>query len=390
MPTHNFSRRAGVFVAACLALTFGLSACSGAPSPSASAPGSAAPAASSAPAKVDAAKATSVADFGTLADLEAAAKAEGALNVIALPHDWANYGAIISAFQAKYPEIKIDEQNPNASSAEEVQAAKTNQGNDKAPDVFDMGYAVTVANTSMFAPYKVAAWADIPDTFKESTGLYTGDYGGYMSVGVQTKKVPLPTAIGDLLKPEYKGKVAINGDPTQAGAAFAAVGLATILNGGTVDDFTPGINYFADLKKAGNFIAVDPTPATIASGNTPVVFDWDYNNAAQEPKVPGWKTVVFPDQGYAGYYYQSINAGAPHPAAARLWLEFLYTDASQNMFLGGGARPVRMEAMTKAGTIDAKLAAALPAAPKTTVIPTTDQSSAASKLLGEKWADAVA
>ena len=53
---------------------------------------------------VDAATATDLSAFGDLAGLEAAAKAEGALNVIALPRDWANYGAVIDAFAAKYPE----------------------------------------------------------------------------------------------------------------------------------------------------------------------------------------------------------------------------------------------------------------------------------------------
>lgn len=334
--------------------------------------------------------ATSLADFGTLADLEAAAKAEGALNVIALPRDWANYGAIIDLFKSRYPEITVNEQSPDVSSAEEIQAAKTNAGLDTAPDTFDLGLAVTLANVDLFAPYKVATWADIPDALKHPDGKFVGDYGGYMSIGYDSEKYPAPATLQDLLKPEYKGAVAINGDPTQAGAAFAAVGLATLQNGGTLDDFTAGIDFFTDLQKAGNLIKVDVTTATVANGETPVVFDWDYLNATHVTDRPSWKTVVFTDKGYAGYYNQAINADAPHPAAARLWQEFLYTDEVQNLFLAGGARPVRMEAMTKAGTIDSALAAALPAPPTETFVPTEAQSAAAGTLLGEKWAAAVA
>ena len=55
---------------------------------------------------------------------------------------------------------------------------------------------------------------------------------------------------------------------------------------------------------------------------------------------------------YGGFYVQAINKDAPHPAAARLWEEFLYSDQGQNLWLAGGARPVRADAMTKAGTID--------------------------------------
>ncbi|MCS0498930.1 ABC transporter substrate-binding protein [Protaetiibacter mangrovi] len=337
----------------------------------------------------DAAAATSVADFGTFADLEAAAEAEGALNVIALPRDWANYGEILDAFAAKYPGITITEISPDVSSAEEIQAAKTNEGLDTAPDVFDIGLTVALQNTDVFAPYQVQTWGDIPDALKEPSGLFVGDYGGYMSIGYDSSKYPEPATLDDLLGADYKAAVAINGDPTQAGAAFAAVGLATVQSGGDLDDFQPGIDFFGELNTAGNMLKLDVTSATVASGETPVVFDWDYLNATHVADNPDWKVRVLPGTGYAGYYNQAINKDAPHPAAARLWQEFLYSDEAQNLWLKGGARPARMEAMIAAGTIDADAAAALPEAPADVVVPTEAQSTSAGTLLGEKWAAAV-
>ena len=369
---------AGIALAASAALL--LSACSGSAS---------ADPASSGGSAVKAATATSLKDFGTLADLEKAAEAEGKLNVIALPHDWANYGEILAAFTKKYPKISVTEASPDASSAEEIQAAKTNDGLDTAPDVFDLGLTVALQNTGSFAAYKVEKWDEIPAELKDKDGMFTGDYGGYMSIGYDSSKFPEPKSLDDLKKSDYKGAVALNGDPTQAGAAFAAVGLATVQSGGKLDDYQKGVDFFAGLQKAGNLLKVDVTTATVASGETPVVFDWDYLNAAHTKDNKNWKTVVLPGTGYAGYYNQAINKAAPHPAAARLWQEFLYGDEVQNLWLKGGARPVRMEAMTKAGTIDKTLAAALPAAPKETVVPTEAQSSAAGTLLGEKWAAAV-
>jgi putative spermidine/putrescine transport system substrate-binding protein len=341
---------------------------------------------------VDAATATSLSAFGDLAALEAAAIEEGALNVIALPRDWANYGAVLDLFAEKYPEITITEASPDGSSAEEIQAAENLAGQDTAPDVFDLGLAVALASTDQFAPYQVATWSEIPDALKEESGLFVGDYGGYMAVGYDPDAVPAPEELSDLLGAEYTGKVAINGDPTQAGAAFAAVGLATVQNGGTVDDFQAGIDFFSDLNAAGNFVKIDPTPATIASGETPVVFDWDYLNVGYGAALEGernWEVVVFPDTGYAGYYNQAINKDAPNPAAARLWQEFLYSDDAQNLWLEGGARPARADAMAEAGTIDTTLFDALPETPDTTVVPTADESEAAATLLGEKWAAAV-
>lgn len=341
---------------------------------------------------IDAATATSLADFGSFEELEAAAKAEGQLNVIALPRDWANYGEVLDLFAAKYPEITINEASPDASSAEEIQAAENLKGQDTAPDVFDIGLAVALASTDYFAPYKVERWDDIPDALKESNGLFYGDYGGYMAVGYDPDAVPAPTSLQDLLGADYLGKVAINGDPTQAGAAFAAVGMATVQNGGTLDDFTAGIDFFDELNAAGNFIKIDPTPATIASGETPVVFDWDYLNAGYAAGLEGqrnWEVVIFDGTGYAGYYNQAINIDAPNPAAARLWMEFLYSPEAQNLWLKGGARPVLAEAMAADGTIDAELYAALPETPADTVVPTAEQSAAAGTLLGERWASAV-
>lgn len=367
---------AGIAATAALALT--LTGCSAGAAPAAGG--------------VDAATATSLAAFGDLAGLEKAARAEGALNVIALPRDWANYGAVLDRFAEKYPEITLTEASPDGSSAEEIQAADNLKGQDTAPDVFDLGLPVALSSTDRFAPYKVATWADIPDALKESNGLYTGDYGGYMAVGYDPAEVPAPTQLSDLLGSKYKGKVAINGDPTQAGAAFAAVGMASVQNDGSVDDFQPGIDFFQKLNRSGNFLKVDPTPATIASGETPVVLDWDYLNVGYGKTLAGqrdWKVVVFPGTGYAGYYNQAVSKDAPHPAAARLWQEFLYSDEAQNLWLAGGARPVRAEAMASAGTIDAALFDALPKAPETTVVPSGKQSETAAKLLGETWAAAV-
>ncbi|MFB7892673.1 ABC transporter substrate-binding protein [Microbacterium sp. NPDC056044] len=378
--SHITSRRLLLGAAAATVAALTLAGCSSAGTPSAEGTDGAAS---------DAATATSLADFGTFADLEEAAKAEGQLNVIALPRDWANYGEILDLFAERYPEITINEQSPDVSSAEEIQAAATNEGLDTAPDVFDLGLTVALQNTDWFAPYQVETWDDIPDALKESTGLFVGDYGGYMSVGYDSARFDAPESLDDLLGEAYKGAVAINGDPTQAGAAFAAVGLATVQSDGTLDDFQPGIDWFSELNAAGNMLKLDVTSATVASGETPVVFDWDYLNAAHQADTPTWETVVFPGVGYAGYYNQAINRDAPNPAAARLWQEFLYSDEVQNLWLKGGARPVRMEAMIEAGTIDQELADALPTAPEETVVPTEEQSADAGTLLGEKWAAAV-
>jgi putative spermidine/putrescine transport system substrate-binding protein len=288
--------------------------------------------------------------------------------------------------------IAVNSDQPDASSADEITTAQRLKGQSKAPDVFDLGASVAAANTAMFAPYKVATFGDIPDNLKDPDGTWVNDYGGFMSIGYDADKVPAPTSVEDLLKPAYKGKVALNGDPTKAGAAFAGVQMVSVSQGGTVEDITKGVDFFKQLKAAGNFLPVDPTPATIESGQTPVVFDWDYLNVAQGAKLKGsikWETFIPENAAVGGYYVQAVNKDAPHPAAARLWQEYLYSDAGQNLWLEGGARPVRLDAMTKAGKANGAAAARLPEVAGTPIIPTEEQNAKAKDYLAKNWANAV-
>ena len=336
----------------------------------------------------DAATASSAADLGGMDALVAKAKEEGQLNVIALPPDWANYGAIITAFEDKYG-IKVNSAQPDAASQDEINAAKQQKGKSTAPDVFDLGQSVALANPGLFATYKVATWDDIPGHFKDPDGKWVNDYGGFMSIGYDSAKLPPVTGVDDLLKPEFKGMVALNGDPTQAGAAFSGVVMASLSQGGSADDIAPGVEFFHKLKQAGNFLPVDPTPATIQSGQTPVVIDWNYLNGVQSEKLPSWQVVVPADAAVASYYYQAINADAPHPAAARLWQEFLFSDQGQNLFALGGVRPVRADAMITARTLDKAAFDKMPAIDGPVTILTEAQSKAAAQYLADNWAKAI-
>jgi putative spermidine/putrescine transport system substrate-binding protein len=339
------------------------------------------------------ATATSAQAGGGFDALVAAAKAEGQLNVIALPPDWANYGAVIKTFGDKYG-ITVNSANPEGSSQDEINAVQQLGTQDRAPDVLDLGQSFATGNTPLFAPYQVQTWDSIPAGNKDAGGAWVNDYGGFMSIGCNAKLVPVcPTTFADLAKPEYSGKVALNGDPTQAAAAFAGVWAGALANGGSLDDIAPGLAYWGKLAKGGNLLKVDPTPATIESGQTPIVLDWDYLNVAQADKVKAsfeWKVAVPSDGLFAQYYTQAINKNAPHPAAARLWQEFLYSDEGQNLWLAGKARPVRLEPMTQAGTVDQGLAAALPPVSGEPKFPTQAQTDAAQKAVAEGWSGATA
>lgn len=386
MLSSSARRGAAVLLSAAVLTT--LSACGAAPDPKQ--PGAAG--SGDAKAKAQPGTAASAADLGGMPALVAAAEKEGTLNVIALPPDWANYGQMAKAFQAKYPKVKISAENPDASSADEIAAVKSRKGQTRAPDVMDLGiaFARSGAAENLFAPYKVTAWDKIPGSQKDADGRWYNDYGGYVSIGCDAARIPnCPATFADLLKPEYKGKVALNGNPTKSGSAFGGVYAAALANKGSFADIQPGIDFFGQLRKSGNFIPVESTPATVEKGETPISIDWDYLNAGYAEQFKGkgvdWKVSVPSDGVYAQYYSQAINKDAPHPAAARLWMEFLYSAEGQNIWLQGHARPVLLPVMAADGTADKDAVTKLPQVQGTPSFPASAELDKAKATLAEKW-----
>ncbi|MEC4020059.1 extracellular solute-binding protein [Streptomyces sp. H27-D2] len=342
-----------------------------------------------------AAKAASAEKFGGMKKLVAAAKKEGALNVYALAPDWSNYGEMIKTFEKKYG-IKVNNENPGGSSQEALSAAEKRKGQDRAVDTLDLGTAFmqSAKAKKLLAPYKVAGWDGIPAGQKQADGSYLNNYGGYIAIGCDAKTVKVcPKSFADLLKPEYKNKVALNGNPTKSGSAFASVFAASLANGGSFDDVQPGLDFFKKLKQKGNYVPVESSLATIQKGETPISVDWDYLNAGFADQLKGkgldWKVAVPTDGKYSQYYNQGVNSYAPHPAAARLWMEFIYSAQGQNIWLRGYSRPALLPGMKKAGTADAKAAAKLPKVTGTPKFPTLDQESKAKGLIGDGWGNAV-
>jgi putative spermidine/putrescine transport system substrate-binding protein len=383
IPLRTSPSRVGVGVAVGLSAALALTACG-------SSSKSSTPSTSSSN-KI--ATATDLASAGGMDALVAAAKKEGTLNVITLPNDWANYGNIIKDFEAKYG-VKINSVNPDGSSQDEINAVNQLKGQTRAPDVLDLGtsFAVDAGAKGLLAPYKVASWDSIPATSKDTNGLWFDDYGGYMAIGYDSSKIKnAPTSFKDLEKPEYKGKIAINGDPTQASAAFSAVYAAALANGGSLTNIQPGIDYFKALHKSGNFLPVKGGPSTVESGETPILVWWDYLQASEVGATnKNWKIVIPTDATYAAYYSQAINQTAPHPALARLWEEYLYSVTGQNLWLHGYARPIELSTLVSNKTVNAADYAKLPAAPAGTVTyPTVAQLAAAKAVVSAKWAAAI-
>ena len=327
------------------------------------------------------------------AELTNGAKTEGRLNVITIQRDWANYGVIMDRFEALYG-VKIEDANPDGSSAEELQAIRSLKSQARAPDVVDVGpaFALTGAREKLFQPYKVATWSEIPDNLKSADGMWFGDYYGVECFAVNKGVAKTtPQTWADLKKPDYKGMIALNGNPLGAGAAFGAVFAAALGNGGSYDDIGPGIEFFGELAKIGNLNPAVASPATLIAGQTPVVINWDYLSLGYKKQAVGKAEidVLIPKDApvYGSFYCQAISAYAPHPNSAKLWMEYLYSDEGQLAFLGGFAHPVRFAGLLAAGKIPAAVLQAMPPADdyKNVKFATSDQVAKAQKTLADMW-----
>ena len=381
MSQHRFLTRM-VGLAAVATLAFAACSSSG----TSSAPSAAAPSAAAPSAAAPSAAASGGTAAGPSEELIAAAKAEGNLTTIALPHDWCNYGEVLTAFKTKYG-IAVNELDPLAGSGDEIEAIKANVSNPgpQNPDVVDVGFAFGESNKDLFLPYKVSTWDTIPDAAKSADGSWYGDYYGVMSFVTNTEAVPnVPKDWADLLKPEYKNQVALDGDPRTSNQAIQAVYASGLANGGSLDNAQAGLDFWGNIVKQGNFVPVDANPATIVSGATPIAIQWSYNGLASRDKNPQIDVTVPATGRFGGVYVQAINKTGPHPNAAKLWMEYLYSDEGQLMWLKGYCNPIRYDDLVARGVVPADLAAKLPESTGA-VFPTPAQLDTATKLITAGW-----
>ena len=331
-------------------------------------------------------------------DLVDACKKEGMVTIIATPPTWANYGEIFADFQMTTG-VSINSLDPNAGSADELAAIEANKNNKgpQAPDIVDVGYAygATGIADGYYMPYRVSTWDKIPDTLlgipaKDPNGFWIGGYYGVMAFLVNTAVVQnVPQNWADLLKPEYKGQVALAGPATTSNQAIQTIYASALANGGSLDNAQPGLDFFNELNMAGNFVPVVAKQGTVAQGATPVVPFWDYlafgyrDEWAGNPPVQ----VVYPSPTIASMYVQAISAYAPHPNCAKVWMEILHSDEGQLAWMKGYAHGVQQADMESRGVIPADLAAKLPASSSyaSAVAPSPAQLDAALALIKAGW-----
>jgi putative spermidine/putrescine transport system substrate-binding protein len=252
-------------------------------------------------------------------------------------------------------------------------------------------------NDGLVAPYKVATWDTIE--LKDPDGYWWAEYYGVLAFEVVKPDIEnSPQDWEDLLKPEYKGKVAMAGDVLKSNQAVQTVLAAGISRVGSLGDTVEsaieaaqaGLEFWAEMNANGNFIPVIADQGKIAQRETLIVMEWDYLALANRDALAGNPEldIIVPKSGVlGGPYAGGISAYAPHPYAARLWWEFVMSDEGQLLYLKGYAHPIRFNDMAARGVIPAELAAKLPPAEayEIATFPSVEQLQETGKYITENW-----
>jgi putative spermidine/putrescine transport system substrate-binding protein len=286
------------------------------------------------------------ASVDAIEDLIAAAKAEGQLNLIGLPRNWQEYGTLMDRFSARYG-IAINELRPNASSGYQIEAIRAErvQATIEAPDVVDIGlaFASSAKANGFLQPYKVSRWDAIPEAAKDTQGYWCGGHFGVLAFEINTDLITkIPRDWADLAGAEYRNCVGLAGYVSSDHLLQGVFAAGLSATGGNVEEAAEqGLRFFANLNQSGNFVPVVGFTHTLVDGRTPILIRWDYLALDDRDRLRGTTRieVITPRTGVvSGTYARAISAHAPHPNAARLWLEFLYSDESQFAGLKGRRR----------------------------------------------------
>ncbi len=317
-----------------------------------------------------------------LAALEKAARAEGKISSLGMPDDWANWKATWADLGQRHGLAHVDS---DMSSAEEI-AKMLAEGKNGTADIGDVGFefGAIARQRGVTAAFKPSTWAQIPAWAKDADGHWALAYTGTVAFAVNTRRVGgALTSWKELFASPARVDIGEVGRAAQANAGVLAAALAL---GGDEDRLDAALKAFAQMARQGRLLSVNPTPALMERGESDVFVMWDFNALAYRDKIPNKAdyTVLIPSDGSVTSGYTTvINANAPHPNAARLAREFIFSDAGQLNLARGFARPIRFDQLSLPADLQSRL---LPSSQYRAARPIRNlEWTAAAKTLGSRW-----
>jgi putative spermidine/putrescine transport system substrate-binding protein len=278
-----------------------------------------------------------------LAALERAARAEGRLHTLAMPEVWANWRDTWADLKRLYGIVHTDE---DMNSAEEI-ARMAAEGRNATVDMGDIGYeyAAIARGRGISRAHKPATWAQIPAWARDAEGYWTLAYTGTLAFLVNRRRVGMqpPRSWRALFKGSYRVLVGEVGSSAQASAAVLAAAIAL---GGAENRLAPALERFARLQREGRLVTRNASVARVEQADVDVLLLWDFIALAYRERARNgadYEVLIPEDGSVVSGYTPIINRHAPHPNAARLAHEYIFSDAGQANLARGYARPIRLE-----------------------------------------------
>jgi putative spermidine/putrescine transport system substrate-binding protein len=279
------------------------------------------------------------------AELAAGAKREGKLVSYGMSDDWVNFENIFKAIEQRYG---VKHADTDMTSAEEITRLLAER-NAPVMDIADIGYDFLgrLLENNLAMSYRNANWDKIPTQFKDPEGRWAVSYWGAISFLVNTDRVKvMPETWNDLLKPDYKDMVCSR-DPRVSTYATASVLAAAYANGGGEGNVQPGLDWFKKLRDTGNLRkGVVLNVASVQKGECPISLVYDFDGFAKRDATGLPLKVIIPKDATVGMLFaQYVSAVAPHPNAAKVAIDFFFSDEGQVLLAQGYAHPSRKVAL---------------------------------------------
>ncbi len=264
------------------------------------------------------------------------------------PPEWADWASQLKAIKDRTG-ITVPPDNKNSGQTlSQLVAEKANPVADIA--YYGVTFGIQARKEGVTAAYKPANWAEIPDGLKDVDGHWFTIHQGTLGLMVNVdalKGKPVPRSWADLLKPEYKGLVGYL-DPASAFVGYVGAVAINNARGGSLDNFTPAIEYFKALKKNEPIVPKQTSYARVLSGEIAILLDYDFNayrarykdKANVEFVIPAEGTVIVP-------YVMSLAARGPNAANGQKALDFVLSNEGQALWANAFLRPVRASAISK-------------------------------------------
>lgn len=271
---------------------------------------------------------------------EPAAEASGVLNIYTTVSDL-QYNAIVGAFQEKYPNIEI---NYTQAGAGECKSRIQAEADNPQGDVMFGGlvYADTLAMADNFEVYVSANDANLPEEFRNTTGILTYHDAQipclWVNDELEAESGVTITSYADLLDPALSGQI-ISADPTASSSAWNQLQCILTDFGGWESE--EAWDYIGKLI-ANNMVVQDSSSAVYKGVyNGEYTVGLTYEPACAQMLSEGAEGVhmVYPTEGVTSIAFGSaIIKGAKNLENAKLFMDFLTSDECQTIYNECGAR----------------------------------------------------